>query len=76
MIARASAIEGVGYNHRLRGLFGEFFLPTPQIPGAVIVGLQPASFDPQQYGICGANEYDMPPAGPAPWLMAEQAKKQ
>ena len=28
----ASAIEGVGYNQPLRGIFGEFFPPTPQIP--------------------------------------------
>jgi len=59
----------------LRGLFGEFFPPTPQIPGAVIVGLQPMSFDPQQYGNCGPNEYDMPQAGTALWLMAEQAEQ-
>ena len=72
----ASAIEGVGYHQPLRGLFGEFFPPTPQIPGAVIVGLQPMSFDPQQYGNCGPNEYDMPQAGAALWLLAEQATRQ
>ena len=38
----ASAIEGVGYNQPLRGLFGEFFPPTPQIPGAVSIGLSAA----------------------------------
>lgn len=70
----ASAIEGVGYNQPLRGLFGEFFPPTPQIPGGVMVGLQPMSFDPKQYGNCGPNEYDMPQAGTALWLLAEQAK--
>ena len=72
----ASAIEGVGYNQPLRGLFGEFFPPTPQIPGAVNIGLEYRSFDPNQYGNCGANEYDMPEVGNVLWLMAEQAKQQ
>ena len=71
----ASAIEGVGYNQPLRGLFGEFFPPTPQIPGAVSIGLEYRSFDPNQYGNCGANEYDMPAVGNVLWLMAEQAKQ-
>jgi len=69
----ASAIEGVGYNQPPRGLFGEFFPPTPQIPGAVSVGLQADSFAPQRYGF--ANEYDMPVVGNVLWLMAEQAKQ-
>ena len=69
----ASAIEGVGYNQPPRGIYGEFFPPTPQIPGAVSINLVPASFDPQRYG--GVNEYDMPPTGAALWLMAEQAKQ-
>lgn len=69
----ASAIEGVGYNQTLRGIFGEFFPPTPQLPGAVGIGLQYASFDPQLYGNCGSNEYDLPVVGSALWLMAEQA---
>ena len=72
----ASAIEGVGYNQPLRGLFGEFFPPTPQIPGAVNIGLEYRSFDPNQYGNCGANEYDMPEVGNVLWLMAELAKQQ
>jgi hypothetical protein len=42
------------------------------MPGAVTIGLQPESFDPQHYGNCCANEYDMPPTGAALWLMAEQ----
>jgi len=71
----ASAIEGVGYNQQLRGLFGEFFPPTPQIPGAVGIGLRFRSFDPNQYGNCGANEYDMPVVGNVLWVMAEQAKR-
>jgi len=69
----ASAIEGVGYNQPLRGLFGEFFPPTPQIPGAVMIGLQDASFDPNFYGNCGSNEYDMPVVGNVLWVMAEQS---
>jgi hypothetical protein len=71
----ASAIEGVGYNQPLRGLFGEFFPPTPQIPGAVSIGLLYSSFDPNLYGNCGHNEYDMPVVGNVLWVMAEQAKQ-
>lgn len=69
-------IEGVGYNQPLRGLFGEFFPPTPQIPGAVSIGFQFRSFDPNLYGNCGSNEYDMPVVGNVLWLMAEQPKQQ
>lgn len=69
----ASAIEGVGYNQPQRGLFGEFFPPTPQIPGAVSIGLAAYSFDPKHYG--SANEYDLPAAGSVLWLTAEQAKQ-
>lgn len=72
----ASAIEGVGYNQPLRGLFGEFFPSTPQIPGAVSIGFQFASFDPNLYGNCGPNEYDMPVVGNVLWVIAEQAKQQ
>ena len=71
----ASAIEGVGYNQPLRAQFGEFFPPTPQTPGAVGIGFQYRSFDPNQYGNCGANEYDMPVVGDVLWVMAEQAKQ-
>ena len=71
----ASAIEGVGYNQPLRGLYGEFFPPTPQIPGAVSIGLSPGSFSPETYGN-GPNEYDMPVVGNVLWLMADQAKQQ
>jgi hypothetical protein len=69
----ASAIEGVGYNQPLRGIFGEFFPPTPQIPGAVSIGFDAGSFSPNTYGN-GPNEYDMPVVGNVLWLMAEQAK--
>ncbi len=71
----ASAIEGVGYNQPLRGLFGEFFPATPQISGAVGIRLSLRSFDPNQYGNCGSNEYDMPVVGNVLWVMAEQAKQ-
>lgn len=60
----ASNVEGVGYNQPHRGIFGEFFPPTPQIPGAVFTHLLDQSFLPQTYGFdC---EYDMPEVG---WLM-------
>ncbi|MDR0655380.1 MAG: glycoside hydrolase family 9 protein [Treponema sp.] len=60
----ASNIEGVGYNQPHRGIFGEFFPPVPQIPGAVYTGLTEQSFNPSSYGL--DNEYDMPMVG---WLM-------
>lgn len=60
----ASNVEGVGYNQPHRGIFGEFFPPVPQIPGAVFTHLQDRSFLPESYGFdC---EYDMPMVG---WLM-------
>ena len=66
----ASAVEAVGYNQPLRGFYGEFFPPTPQIPGAVSTGLNSASILMQNYGF--ANEYDMPIVGWVLWLMTEQ----
>jgi hypothetical protein len=71
----ASTVEGVGYNQPHRGFYGEFFPPTPQIPGAVSTGLLAHSFDPAQYG--WANEYDMPIVGAVLWLMTDisQAKQ-
>ncbi|NQU64308.1 MAG: glycoside hydrolase family 9 protein, partial [SAR324 cluster bacterium] len=39
-----STIEGVGYNQPHRGIFGEFFPPIPQIPGAVSIGVNEGSF--------------------------------
>jgi hypothetical protein len=65
-----------GSNQPVRGRLGEFFPPTPRIPGAVTAGFQPLSFDPRQNGNCGANEFDVPPAGAALWLMAEQVNRQ
>ncbi len=67
----ASAVEGVGYNQPLRGFYGEFFPPTPQIPGAVSTGLTSGSILMQNSGF--ANEYDMPVVGWVLWLMTEQA---
>jgi hypothetical protein len=64
----ASSIEGVGYNQPHRGVFGEFFPPVPQIPGAAFIGLTEYSFDPNGYG--QDNEYDIPIAGWILWLMS------
>jgi hypothetical protein len=68
----ASAVEGVGYNQPHRGLYGEFFPPTPQIPGAVSTGINTSSFAPAGYGF--ANEYDMPIVGSVLWLMTDVSK--
>jgi hypothetical protein len=68
----ASSIEGVGYNQPHRGVFGEFFPPVPQIPGAVFIGLTEHSFDPNGYG--QDNEYDIPIAGWILWLMSALEK--
>jgi hypothetical protein len=57
----ASNVEGVGYNHPHRGIFGEFFPPIPQIPGAVYTGISNDSFESQKYGF--SCEYDMPIVG-------------
>jgi hypothetical protein len=65
----SSTVEGVGYNQPHRGMFGEFFPPTPQIPGAVSTGISAKSFDPNGYGL--DNEYDMPMVGWLIWLMSD-----
>ena len=59
----ASSVTGVGYNQPYVPMFGQFFPPTPQIPGAVIVGI-------------GNTEYDMPCVGTLMWLLSEIAKPQ
>lgn len=60
----ASNVEGVGYNHPHRGIFGEFLPPVPQIPGGVYTGLTEESFSMEAQGYdC---EYDMPMVG---WLL-------
>lgn len=60
----ASNVEGVGYNQPHRGIFGEFFPPVPQIPGAVFTGITEESFVEESYGL--DNEYDMPMVG---WML-------
>ncbi len=47
--------------------------PTPQIPGAVTVGLLPTFIDPRRNDLTGANKYDMPPAGAEPARMNRHA---
>jgi hypothetical protein len=60
----ASNVEGAGYNHPHRGIFGEFFPPVPQIPGGVYTGLTEESFSMEAQGYdC---EYDIPMVG---WLI-------
>ncbi|MBN2295146.1 MAG: hypothetical protein JXM70_22140, partial [Pirellulales bacterium] len=51
------------------GFYGEFFPPTPQIPGAVSTGITSESIL-SRSGF--ANEYDMPIVGWVLWLMTEQ----
>lgn len=65
----SSTVEGVGYNQPHRGLFGEFFPCTPQIPGAVSTGISPNSFNPRGFGL--DNEYDMPMVGWMLWLLSD-----
>lgn len=65
----SSSIEAVGYNQPHRGVFGEFFPPTPQIPGAVSIGVNEYSFDPEGYGM--ENEYDLPVTAMVLWAFAE-----
>lgn len=66
----SSSVEGVGYNQPQRSFFGEFFPPTPQIPGGVSTGITSWSITQQNSGF--ANEYDMPIVGLVLWLMTEQ----
>lgn len=64
----ASSIEAVGYNQPHRGIFGEFFPPVPQIPGAICTGLADDSFTEVAFGFdC---EYDMPMVGWGLYLLA------
>jgi len=57
-----SHIECVGYNQAERGVYGQFFPSTPQIPGAVNIGFT-------ENGI--RSEYDMPAVGITMWLLSE-----
>ena len=68
----SSTVEGVGYNQPHRGLFGEFFPCTPQIPGAISTGVTPNSSNPNGFGL--DNEYDMPMVGWMLWLMSDLAR--
>lgn len=58
----ASHVEGIGYNQMMRGVFGQFFPSTPQIPGGVTVGYTKNALH---------AEYDMPCVGFAMWLLAD-----
>jgi hypothetical protein len=66
-----SSVEGVGYNQPQRGFFGEFFPPTPQIPGAIWTDINSQSIINQNSGFC--HEYDMPIVGMALWLLTDLA---
>lgn len=54
-----SSVTGVGFNQPYVPLFGQYFPHTPQIPGAVIVGIP------------DGTEYDMPCTGNLMWLLSE-----
>ena len=54
-----SSVTGVGYNQPYLPMYGQFFPHTPQIPGAVIVGIP------------DGVEYDMPCTGNLMWLLSE-----
>ena len=61
----ASHIECVGYNQPERGVFGQFFPSTPQIPGGIGIGFTAEE---------RRHEYDMPCVGNAMWLFSEITK--
>ena len=69
----ASTVEGVGLNQPMRFINGdEFFPPTPQIPGAVMTGIQgDANDNPEPFGNNCSTEYDMPPTAMLMWLLSE-----
>ncbi len=69
----ASTVEGVGLNQPLRFINGdEFFPPTPQIPGAVMTGIQgDADDNPEPFGNNCSTEYDMPPTAMLMWMLSE-----
>jgi hypothetical protein len=50
----------------------EFFPPTPQIPGAVMTGIQgDANDNPEPFGNNCSTEYDMPPTVMLMWFLCE-----
>jgi hypothetical protein len=69
----ASTVEGVGLNQPMRFVNGnEFFPPTPQIPGAVMTGIQgDANDNPEPFGNNCSTEYDMPPTVMLMWFLCE-----
>ncbi|MBN2300965.1 MAG: glycoside hydrolase family 9 protein [Lentisphaerae bacterium] len=67
----ASSVEGVGYNQPNHFFSGEFFPPTPQIPGGVCVGITETSMNPSNPINNLGHEYDMPIVGFLIWLLAE-----
>ena len=60
-----SHIESIGYNQPERGVWGQFFPPTPQIPGGVTIGFTAEN---------NSSEYDMPAVGMLMWLLAQIAE--
>ncbi|MFZ4398376.1 MAG: glycoside hydrolase family 9 protein, partial [Kiritimatiellia bacterium] len=72
----ASTVEGIGYNQIWRYVPNEFYPPTPQIPGAVMIGIegdekdQPVRYR-SHYPSVGCSEYDMPVTAEFLWLLAE-----
>ncbi len=73
----ASTIEGVGLNQPLRFInVGEFFPPTPQIPGAVMTGIMGDKDDnPEPFANNCSTEYDVPVGAPLMWLLSELSSK-
>jgi len=69
----ASTIEGVGLNQPLRFINdGEFFPPTPQIPGAVMTGIMGDADDNlESFSNNCSTEYDMPVGASLMWLLSE-----
>jgi len=68
----ASTVEGVGLNQPMRYVGGEFFPPTPQIPGAVMTGIMAGEDDnPEPFANNTSTEYDMPANAPLMWLLSE-----
>lgn len=69
----ASTVEGVGLNQPPRFVNGgEFFPPTPQIPGAVMTGVQGDPNDnPEPFANNCSTEYDMPPTAMLMWMLSE-----
>ncbi len=69
----ASTVEGVGLNQPLRYVNGgEFFPPTPQIPGGVMTGILGDERDePEPFANNCSTEYDIPSGAPLMWLLSE-----